>query len=557
MKDQVANQYHESNPLLLSNLEMQNQNEISSTYAKGRYSLLSLAVGFTIFLSGAMWWTMLVDKPLLQPKSAELFPGQSDLIISLPGLEAIEKKEKKTFEKQYSGYLTLPKGESLHYWFIESQKSPEKDPVVLWLNGGPGASSLAGLFQENGPFTMNDDLSLTRNPHSWNQEANMLYFESPIGVGYSYNISGIYESNDFLQAKDNYFSLIEFFKKFPHLSKNELFLTGESYGGVYIPSLAKEILLGNDMIEKSNYGESAVKINLIGCAVGNGVNEFSVNSQMYFAYYHGLIGTELWHKLEDACGKELAPAHIPNFNFFDLANEKNQKQLNGCGRARMEAFASMMADHINTYDIYRKCTHGDPMFGVDKLISRLQEESEGINIPAVAQPLGVPITLCMDATTVEDYLNRADVKQAIHVPSEITFSAIIMTNTTAAGLKALNLSTKNVLNYGMPLNGHVISLWRELLGRGLRYVLYHGDTDFMCDFMGGQWAVDSMGLNVSSPRKPWRVGDQTAGYVIEYQNNNLTFLTVKGAGHMVPQWKPEEAAHMLARYILRSTDADS
>lgn len=100
--------------------------------------------------------------------------------------------------KHYSGLLPVGKlsgvSGQLHYWFIESTNKPSSDPVVLWLNGGPGSSSLIGLLTENGQIMTNDD-SLTNpidgvpqvfeNPYSWSKLANVLYLESPKGVGFS------------------------------------------------------------------------------------------------------------------------------------------------------------------------------------------------------------------------------------------------------------------------------------------------------------------------------------------------------------------------------------
>ena len=69
--------------------------------------------------------------------------------------------------RHYSGYLTVPGAPTLpgdksrgahnyHYWFVESEGNPSTDPVGLWLNGGPGSSSLIGFLTENGPFMLND-----------------------------------------------------------------------------------------------------------------------------------------------------------------------------------------------------------------------------------------------------------------------------------------------------------------------------------------------------------------------------------------------------------------
>lgn len=93
-----------------------------------------------------------------------------DEIDSLPGLKA------KVSFKQYAGYLSTGTSKHLHYWFVESQRSPKDDPVVLWLNGGPGCSSLDGLLYEQGPFRVSDDASsLELNDYAWNKLANVLY----------------------------------------------------------------------------------------------------------------------------------------------------------------------------------------------------------------------------------------------------------------------------------------------------------------------------------------------------------------------------------------------
>ena len=86
----------------------------------------------------------------------------------------------------YSGYMDLSSTRSLHYIFIESLDKPQTDPVVVWFNGGPGCSSLYSLFAENGPFIFDDGETVIKpNPWPWNLRANLLYLESPAGVGYS------------------------------------------------------------------------------------------------------------------------------------------------------------------------------------------------------------------------------------------------------------------------------------------------------------------------------------------------------------------------------------
>uniref|UniRef100_A0A7S4M4V7 Carboxypeptidase n=1 Tax=Vannella robusta TaxID=1487602 RepID=A0A7S4M4V7_9EUKA len=166
-------------------------------------------------------------------------------ITSLPGL---------TFQpnfEQYAGYITLEgTTKNLFYWFFTSQDNPSEDPVILWLQGGPGCSSLGdGLFLEHGPYYPDPNfttktVNLTRNVNSWNQHANVIYVESPCGVGFSYgtNLPSDYETNDNITAVDNYMFLQGFFDIYSDFSSNEFWVTGESYAGVYIPTLAYQIL---------------------------------------------------------------------------------------------------------------------------------------------------------------------------------------------------------------------------------------------------------------------------------------------------------------------------
>lgn len=163
----------------------------------------------------------------------------------------------------YSGYLNI-EGGSFHYVFFDSQRDPDNDPIVLWLNGGPGCSSLLGMTYETGPFVFIEGTAQFQlNPYAWNMRANLLYIQSPGGVGFSKVSKRGIKSDDGTTALDNYNALIAFMEKFPNLAKNDLYLTGQSYAGIYIPYLAYEIINKNKLVS------THIKLKLKGVMINN------------------------------------------------------------------------------------------------------------------------------------------------------------------------------------------------------------------------------------------------------------------------------------------------
>ncbi|XP_039772646.1 serine carboxypeptidase-like 45 isoform X2 [Panicum virgatum] len=147
---------------------------------------------------------------------------------------------------QYAGYVPVDDAgkRSLFYYFAEAEADPAAKPLVLWLNGGPGCSSVGvGAFSENGPFRPSGNV-LVRNEYSWNKEANMLYLESPAGVGFSYSTDpSFYQGvGDSITARDNLKFLQGWFAKFPQYKGRDLYITGESYAGHYVPQLAQRVV---------------------------------------------------------------------------------------------------------------------------------------------------------------------------------------------------------------------------------------------------------------------------------------------------------------------------
>uniref|UniRef100_A0A2P2LUU3 Carboxypeptidase n=1 Tax=Rhizophora mucronata TaxID=61149 RepID=A0A2P2LUU3_RHIMU len=217
---------------------------------------------------------------------------ESAVVTQIPGFSGTLPS------KHYAGYVTVDEshGRRLFYYFVESEGNPSKDPVVLWLNGGPGCSSFDGFIYEHGPFNFEaakkqgDMPKLHLNQYSWSKVSNTIYLDSPAGVGLSYsNNETDYRTGDLNTASDSHVFLLKWFELYPEFLSNPFFISGESYAGVYVPTLAYEVVKGIDA------GAKPV-LNFKGYMVGNGVTdeEFDGNALVPFAHGMGLISDDLF-----------------------------------------------------------------------------------------------------------------------------------------------------------------------------------------------------------------------------------------------------------------------
>jgi carboxypeptidase C (cathepsin A) len=223
-----------------------------------------------------------------------------DEIVNLPGAEKLTIPF-----RQFSGYLPVSDTKRLHYWFVESSGDPVKDPIAFWTNGGPGCSGLLGFLTEQGPFRPNKDLTLELNPYAWNTIANMVFIEAPCGVGFSYseNPDGDdYKTDDATTAADNYKLIQTFLSRFPQYRTNDLYITSESYGGHYMPTLAQQIVNQNAVAAPADV------INFKGFAVGNPATTFfsAIPASMDTYWGHQLVSKPLWDKYTTKC-RDLKP----------------------------------------------------------------------------------------------------------------------------------------------------------------------------------------------------------------------------------------------------------
>ena len=440
----------------------------------------------------------------------------------------------------YSGYLSVSTTKHFHYMFNLAPEDWENKPLVLWLNGGPGCSSLDGWSAENGPMQMDAKGNFVLNEYSWNRAANMLYIESPGDVGFSYIDSKLdyeLEINDDIAAEDNFKALLDFFSKFPTFKGKDFYISGESYAGIYIPMLANKIILYNKDVKSSS------KINLKGILVGNGVADWNYdanNAMIDFAFTHHLTNYE----------------HRMQYNQYCIM-EYDAKKCN-------DLYNKMVPwlENINMYDYLQRCEiptneYGDRDYfssyylrspwafrNLKQKQAELKAKLEKIKEKKNLQPNNILIEPaekklkasppCIDDKPMLDYFNREDVKTALHVNTKKTWELC-----SSAVRERYNIQDKG-------------SIWAypNIINSGVRILIYSGDTDMAVPYNGNQAWIKNLGLEVEKPWKQWRAFndmDNVAGYYIKYKG--LTFCTVKGTGHMVPQWKPKEAFHMFIKFI--------
>ncbi|CAG2116714.1 unnamed protein product, partial [Medioppia subpectinata] len=417
--------------------------------------------------------------------------------------------------KQYSGYLNASKGRHYFYWFFESIKDPQNAPVVLWLQGGPGGSSLFGMASENGPFRFNaDGKTVELTEHSWNSVANVLYLESPSGTGFSYDNNNNYTNNDESTALDNYLSLESFFVKFPQFKKNEFYITGESYAGVYVPMLATKIYQHNSTI------------NLKGLAIGNGLllnyQHQPIFGQSSYGYLlaHGLITTDVYEKKIESCCECTAGAvqHQCDFTKAPNITKCNSVQIN-------------MIRPLNAYNIYDNCGADIPRQQMFNTYYRPAFKQIGINFNLKTNN-GVNTRPECVKSGLTAYLNTDAVRKALHVRPGSSKWGHIGPYDRDHYMTPQAETVKQLINtYKIP-----------------KLIVYNGDFDTVCNFIADQRFVSSLGFQKANHYREWTVdgtSDGVIGGFVQHYEKGLSFVLVRGAGHMVPTDKPEAALQLL------------
>ncbi|CAE6417196.1 unnamed protein product [Rhizoctonia solani] len=390
---------------------------------------------------------------------------------------------------QASGYADLTARQSMWFWFFAARKNPDTAPLALWLNGGPGSSSMIGLFQENGPCRMNEDeLTVSHNPYSWNEHANMLYIDQPIGAGYSYGQEIVESSKEAAVALWNMLQIFFSDPKFSRYASRDFAIWTESYGGHYGPAVSAYFLSQNDAIDVGTV--TGIKINLKVLSIGNGMTD--------------------------------PYAQYPEFITYALSNPYQRP---------------LVSD--STITKANNSLYASP----DGCLARIQRcNNQGSNTDcSLAQAICNGQVLDVLSGDYDVY----DVRVKNPNPYPYNPTALLQNTTFMAQIGAL--STWQAVSYDVYYNFAGNGDWmrssspdlEKVINAGVRTLVLAGDADYICNYMGVEATVDRLQTKFTSEFQQqgwsnWTVSGYPAGV---YKNaGTFSYLRVYDAGHEVPAY---------------------
>ncbi|KAI4123043.1 MAG: hypothetical protein LQ347_006298 [Umbilicaria vellea] len=398
--------------------------------------------------------------------------------------------------KQYSGYLDDEENDKhLFYWFFESRSDPKTDPVVLWLNGGPGCSSLTGLFLELGPSSIDENLNMVYNPYSWNSNASVIFLDQPVNVGFSYSGSSV--SNTVAAGKDVYALLTLFFKQFPEYAHQDFHIAGESYAGHYIPVFTSEIL-----------SHKRTNINLKSVLIGNGLTDGLTQYEYYRPMACGAGG---WPAVLDESECQAMDNALPRCQSL-IENCYQSGSVWSCVPASIYCNNALLAPYQrtgqNVYDVRGKC------------------EDSG--------------NLCYKQLGwITSWLNKKEVMKSLGAEVDSYDSCNFDIN-------------RNFLFQGdwmQPFHRLVPAILEKI-----PVLIYAGDADFICNWLGNhawtealEWPGKKAFNQVSLSDLKLGGSGRNTGQV--KSSGNFTFMRLHAGGHMVPLDQPESSLDFFNRWI--------
>ncbi|XP_073099807.1 serine carboxypeptidase-like 42 isoform X1 [Elaeis guineensis] len=480
------------------------------------------------------WWLLVVVVVvvMMMGRGVQGYP-EEDLVVGLPGQPKVEFR-------QYAGYVDVDTktGKSLFYYFAEADSNASKKPLTLWLNGGPGCSSIGGgAFTELGPFyPRGDGRGLRRNKKSWNKASNLLFVESPVGVGWSYsNRSSDYTCGDESTANDMHVFLLRWYDKFPEFKSRDLFLTGESYAGQHVVNFASVNIflhlcyqfvditqLGSghyipqlaNVLLNHNKHSTGFKFKIKGVAIGNPLLKLDRDAAATYEFFwsHGMISDEIGLTIMNQC----------DFEDYVFLSPHNVSE--SCNDA-IEKANEIVGDYINNYDVI-----------IDVCYPAIVEQE--LRLRKYATKISVGVDVCM---TYERhfYFNLPEVQHALHANrTKLPYSWSMCSG---------------VLNYSdTDPNIDILPLLKRIIKHHIPVWIFSGDQDSVVPFLGSRTLVRELAhdlkFGVTVPYSAWFYKGQVGGWATEY-GNLLTFATVRGAAHMVPFAQPARALRLFRSFV--------
>jgi len=457
--------------------------------------------------------------------------------------------------KHYAGHLPASKKDDkkLFYWLfepddtIDSSKDPDEIPLLIWLNGGPGCSSMDGLFLENGPFRLINEggWTIAINPHSWHTApAYVLYIDQPVGTGLSFTKKKNYCDNDLQINIDFHYFLQQFFTMykdfflatdepvigkipdFPQYTmKRPFFFSGESHAGHYIPSMMDYILKKNDELDSKS--APSILINISGGAIGNGwIDPYYQYGASEFAYATGLIDLaqkESLDEIESKCQNQIKDGNFDTWDCSDLQDFIVKQSFGGRGKYKVSSY------DVRNVELKGKA-RGFPPGHKD-----------------VERYLGGWIGSQYSSSIKVDY---KDVLKAIHAEESIDAGQRYQ-ECTDPPFDALEHQD------GLGVVDEVVRILDHK--EKPRMLFFNGMADLICNHIGNEKLLHNMPWQYAnewslSKRYAWYVessnGDgkvKPAGFMKEFAN--LMFLKILSSGHMVPMDLPHTSLEMMKIFL--------
>jgi len=458
--------------------------------------------------------------------------------------------------RHYSGYVNTSypgrAGVTVHTHYHLIVDAASDAPLLQWQQGGPGGSSLIGLFTEMGPLTLNDaswgvddSFQVFDNPHGWQNAtggASLLFLEHPAPTGFSFCEPADACSHDDDSQAELHLEILEAFFSdvyYPELREKRYVAAGESYAGVLVPTLAAKILA-----KRNATNRHAAPYSLEGFALGNDCPGNKVYTctpysgwagtqiSLDFLYGHGMIPDGLKSQIDDACAdwyvaEPPGPQTAPPTACSDLLEDPIRP---------VKSVAGDTYEMGGGYFLYDTCASDllarDPETHGPQRAAASRPSAERVAAAGYANDAGE--YSCGQENAAGAWLNVAAVQDALHVAAtDFSFSTGLNYNFTAASLLEEYAST---------------------LVPNFRILQYSGDADPCVPMPGTQKWIASLAnrgaLQELDAWHPWTAPDTMAvtGYATTFAPN-FSFATIRDAGHMSPRYKPKELLFMIDSWL--------